>query len=126
MQVAKRLYKIAAVSSVEILTKFHIDGVEKKMSQGANMWMVMLGGAEENSRPPIQLDFDFKADYTSRLRHDAAVRIQAAWAAYKQSKLVPPASTQLSIGRDMPLESDLVAGSGPPLGPHMPSSIQAQ
>lgn len=87
MQVAKRLYKIAAVSQSENLTNFCTDGVEKKMTQGANMWAVMLGGAEESSRPSIRLDFDFKAEYTANLRQEAAVKIQSAWTSHRSRRL---------------------------------------
>ena len=93
VQAAKRLYKIAAVSTSENLTNICIDGVEKKMSQGAGMWAVMLGGAEENSRPSIKLDFDFKAEYTANLHQDAAVKIQSAWNSYRAAR--PSADPQL-------------------------------
>ena len=97
VQVAKRLYKIAAVSQSENLTNFRVDGVEKKMTQGANMWAVMLGGAEESSRPPIMLDFDFKAEYTANLRQEAAVKIQSAWTSHRSTRvsMQPQLSTNL-------------------------------
>ncbi|KAK9844710.1 hypothetical protein WJX74_005783 [Apatococcus lobatus] len=85
-QVAKKLYKIATVSTSENLTNICIDGIEKKMSQGANMWAVMLGGAEENSRPSIRLDFDFKAEYTANLRQEAAINIQSVWTSYRSAR----------------------------------------
>ncbi len=58
------------------------------------MWAIMLGGAEENSRPSIQLDFDFKADYTANLRQEAAMSIQSAWASFRAFKLESNQSNQ--------------------------------
>ncbi|KAK9814708.1 hypothetical protein WJX72_010239 [[Myrmecia] bisecta] len=75
-QVAFRLCKLAGSAKQNCLFNYMQDGVEKKVAEGANLWSMMRGNAEENTLPHITLDFDFVwPDQSSRLK--AAKRIQS-------------------------------------------------